>query len=457
MPIVTRFAPSPTGHLHLGGARTALFNFLYAKNKNGLFKVRIEDTDKIRNINEISSRIIDDLKWLGIETESKIEIQSENINSHIEFVKSLLAKDLAYKCFEENDLDSENFLNKKKKRSKWRDINTKHPSTKKFCVRIKSPITGKTSINDKIQGKIEIDNSELDDFIILRSNQTPTFLLSSVIDDFNMRVTDIIRGDDHLTNTLRQKVLLDYLNYHPNFAHMSLIHNTDNKKLSKRDKVLTINDYKKDGYLKETIINYILRMGWSYGDKEFFTINEAIKLFNIDKVGKSPSKIDDTKLNFLNNHYIKNLKNDELIRRLNCLDELQSYYQISDHKKKSLEFVGLFKDRCYTLVELEEILKVLFNYENLENQNDKKVFCILKKHSKSIYNTFFKLDDWSENSLSLKINYLVQELDISFKKLGQPLRMAVIGKLNGPSISSIFSILGKNEVLKRLEKILNEK
>lgn len=456
MTVVTRFAPSPTGYLHLGGARTALFNFLYAKNKNGVFKIRIEDTDLSRNINQMSSKIIEDLKWLGIITNDKVEMQSQNMSAHKEFANSLLNKGLAYKCFEETDFKSESFL-KKNKKSIWRDVQSNHPSKKKFCIRIKSPNSGKTSVVDKIQGKIEIDNSELDDFIILRTNQTPTFLLSSVIDDFNMKVTDILRGDDHLTNTLRQKVLFDYLNYQPNFAHISLIHNYDNKKLSKRDSVLTINDYKNKGYLKESIINYILRMGWSYGDKEFFSLREAISLFNLENIGKSPAKIDDTKLNFLNNHYIKNLENDELVKRLNCLDELQEKYKINNYLQKSSDFIGLFKDRCYNLEELKETLKILFNFQYSKNEDNQKVFNDLKKHNERIYDSFFNLDDWSESSLSLKIKNLVAELDINFKKLGQPLRMAVIGKVNGPSISSIFSILGKREVLKRLEKVFYEK
>ena len=233
---------------------------------------------------------------------------------------------------------------------------------------------------------------------------------------------------------------------------MSLIHNYDNKKLSKRDNSLTINDYKNKGYLKESIINYILRMGWSYGDKEFFSLREAIILFNLENIGKSPAKLDDTRLNFLNNHYIKNLSNDELVERLNCLDELQEKYKINNYLQKSSDFIGLFKNRCYNLEELKEILKILFNFEYSRNEDNQEVFNDLEKYSKRIYDSFFNLDDWSESSLSLKIKNLVTELNINFKRLGQPLRMAVIGKINGPSISSIFSILGKNEVLKRLDK-----
>ncbi len=304
MPTITRFAPSPTGSLLLGGARTALFNFIYAKSVNGLFKIRIEDTDKSRNINDSINNITSNLEWLGIRSDDQVYYQSKNVKKHIEIANDLVNKGFAYKCYHtENELEELKKKHNRKIRSSWREKDKILKGNNKYCIRIKAPLNGKTSIVDKIQGKVEINNEELDDYVILRKDLTPTFLLSSAIDDFLMNITDIIRGDDHLTNSLRQKIIFDFLNYSPSFAHMSLIHNERNEKLSKRDNSQSIEDYKTKGFFPESIINYLLRMGWSYGDKEIFSIKEAIKFFKIENLGKSPSKIDEKKLFYLNNYY----------------------------------------------------------------------------------------------------------------------------------------------------------
>ena len=291
MTTITRFAPSPTGLLHLGGARTALFNFVYAKSNKGKFKLRIEDTDKSRNSSESVKSIINGLNWLGLNNDGEIIYQNHQINEHIKVANKMLSDGFAYKCFH---TEKEITLKKKdnrKFRSEWRD-KSKTPSDRKFCVRLKSPLLGETILNDKIQQKVTINNKELDDYIILRTDGTPTFLLSSAIDDFLMSITHIIRGDDHLTNSFRQLPIFDYLDYKPSFCHIPLIHNENNEKLSKRHNPLSIDDYKNAGYLPETIINYMLRLGWSYGDKEIISVSEALENFKLDKIGKSSSMLD---------------------------------------------------------------------------------------------------------------------------------------------------------------------
>ena len=311
METITRFAPSPTGFLHLGGTRTALFNFLHAKSNGGKFKIRIEDTDQTRNKKESIDSILNGLKWLGIKYESEVIYQSNKLLEHRNVINQLIDNNFAYKCFHTDDEILKLKKTNKKFKSMWRN-KVDHPKNMQFCVRIKSPMEGQTIINDKIQGKVKVDNKELDDFVIMRSDGSPTFLLSSAVDDFLMSITDIIRGDDHLTNSFRQMVIFKYLNYEPTFSHMPLIHNENNEKLSKRNNALSIEEYKNKGFLPETMINYLLRLGWSYGDKEIISLDDAIKNFKIEKIGKSPSKLDEKKLFFLNNFYIKN-KNDDFI------------------------------------------------------------------------------------------------------------------------------------------------
>ena len=305
MATVTRFAPSPSGALHLGGARTALFNYLHAKKNNGSFKLRIEDTDSSRSTETSSNLIIEGLSWLNLKFDSNIVHQSKNINKHIAVAHSLLSNGLAYKCIHDKE-----FLNKHKNSntkfvSEWRDKQDKIPDNTPFCVRIKAPISGNYVLNDKIQGEVKVNLNEIDDYIILREDGTPTFLLSSAVDDYDMKVTDIIRGDDHLTNSFRQKLIFDFLNYKPNFYHISLLHNENNQKMSKRDSTPSILSYRDNGYLPEAIINYLVRLGWSHGDQEIFSIEEIEKFFSIEKVGKSPAKFDAKKLDYLNNYFIK--------------------------------------------------------------------------------------------------------------------------------------------------------
>ena len=450
METITRFAPSPTGFLHLGGARTALFNFLHAKSNGGKFRIRIEDTDQTRNKKESIGSILNGLDWLGVKYDSEIIYQSEKNLEHKKIINQLIDNGYAYKCFHTDDEIQKLKKNNKKFKSKWRD-KIDHPKNTQFCVRIKSPIEGQTVIDDKIQGEVKVDNKELDDFVIMRTDGSPTFLLSSAVDDFLMSITDIIRGDDHLTNSFRQMVIFKHLSYYPKFAHMPLIHNENNEKLSKRHNPLSIEDYKKNGFLPETMINYLLRLGWAFGDKEIISIDEAIENFKIEKVGKSPSKLDKKKLLFLNNFYIKN-KNDDFI--FNEIKNTEAFSK-SKYKKEDINkiknLISIFKDRSNTLNELIENLNLI----------NKEMFCYSKIEKEMLNNSvnlktklvdkLSLIESWDDYILENVIKEIIENMNVKFKDLGQPLRLALFGTVNGPSVSKVMKIIGKELTLKKIQ------
>ncbi len=451
MPIITRFAPSPTGSLHIGGARTALFNYIYAKSNNGIFKIRIEDTDKLRNTKTSIDSILDGLSWLGLKTNEKIIFQSKNISQHIEIVKKMLDENLAYRCFHTEEELNEKRKKNKKFKSEWRDKKQNKIINKEFCVRIKSPVNGKSSIEDKIQGLITVDNSELDDFIILRKDETPTFLLSSAVDDHDMSVTDIIRGDDHITNTFRQLQIFKFLNYFPKFSHMSLIHNENNQKLSKRDNVLSIKDYKQKGFLKESLINYMLRMGWSYGNNEIISINDAIKNFTLEKISKSPAMIDERKLISLNNYYIKNSSEQFILETLQNLYE-SDLPNINKNKDLILKLIPLYQDRSSSVLEIKEKIIQIFEKKYIFSNDQKKILDSFRNNKSFIIEEFSSIVDWNEYIIGEKIKYILHKLELKFKQLGQPLRLILSGSKDGPSVSKLMEIIGKNYSLEKLNQ-----
>ena len=311
--VVTRFAPSPTGYLHIGGVRTALFNWLYAKKNNGKFLLRIEDTDRKRSSKEAINIILEGLEWLGLNFDDTPIYQNNNIKRHREIVQKLLNYGNAYKCWaSEEELTL--MKNKAKKDGSnigynglWRDKEpTENEEGKPYTVRFKSEQSGETIVNDNVQGNVIFQNNNIEDFIILRSDGSPTYMLSAVVDDHDMMITDIIRGDDHLNNTAKQIQIYKALNWKvPKFSHIPLIHGDDGSKLSKRHGALGIDYYEKKGFLSEAIKNYLLRLGWSHGDKEIFSETEMIELFNLKNIRKSSSRLDIEKLKNLNNHYIK--------------------------------------------------------------------------------------------------------------------------------------------------------
>ncbi len=450
MPCITRFAPSPSGSLHLGGARTALFNFIHAKSNNGLFKLRIEDTDKLRNSKESVNSILNGLNWLGLKPDGEIIYQNKQIDNHLKIAYKMLADGFAYKCYH-SEKEIENLRkNNKKFRSKWRETFT-YPKNKKYCIRIKAPLEGQTTIHDKIQGKVTVNNNELDDYIILRTDGTPTFLLSSATDDFLMSVSDIIRGDDHLTNSFRQMEIFKYLKYMPSFAHIPLIHNEENKKLSKRDNALSIDDYKNSGYFSESIINYMLRLGWSLGDEEIITLEKAIKNFKIVKVGKSPSKLDKKKLFFLNNFYIKNKNENEILKQIEGVEKLAKLLTIKD-KKLILGIIKIYKERSNTLVELLENINEATNNEFIFTESEKLMLENSINLKTKIIDKLARLETWNDYMISNELNDFVNQMGLKFKEIGQPLRLCIFGSLNGPSISKFMEIIGKDNTTHRIIK-----
>ena len=449
MKTVTRFAPSPTGLLHLGGIRTALFNFLHAKSSGGKFKIRIEDTDQTRNKKESINSILKGLNWLGIKYDGKIIYQSKNIKEHKKIINQLIDNNSAYKCFHTEDEILELKKNNIKFKSKWRD-KIDHPKNAQFCVRIKSPIDGQTIINDKIQGKVKVQNKELDDFVIMRSDGSPTFLLSSAVDDFLMSVTDIIRGDDHLTNSFRQMVIFKYLDYHPTFSHMPLIHNENNEKLSKRHNALSIEGYKNKGFLSETMINYLLRLGWSHGDKEIISLNDAIKNFKIENIGKSPSRLDEKKLLFLNNFYLKNKNDDFIFDEIKNTERFLKINNAKESVKKTKNLINIFKKRSNTLNELIDDINSINNEVFFYSEVEKKILNSSLNLKSTLINKLSLIESWDDYMLENVIKEIVESMSLKFKDLGQPLRLVLFGTMNGPSVAKVMQIIGKDTTLKKI-------
>ena len=457
--VATRFAPSPTGPLHIGGVRTALFNWLFSKNQKGTFHLRIEDTDKERSKEEHKIQIINSLNWLGIRHDGEEYIQSEKNEDHVKIANDIFKNGHAYKCY-----CSPEEIEEQKKRARLKKIpyiynrkcrdademdNTKEI---KAVIRFKSKIEGNSVLKDLVQGDVEIENSTIEDFIILRNNGTPTYNLSATVDDHQMGMTHIIRGDDHKINTFKQIQIYKAMNWDlPFFAHIPLIHTIEGKKLSKRDNASTLDDYSKIGIMPDALRNYLLRLGWSYQDKEIFTLEESIKFFNLEGIGKSPSKLDMSRILSMNEHYIKNINENELFNHL--INYCKSYKnEIKSDKaeriKKSLTFLknkaktleDIFSNSEYIMIE-----EVNFNKEDFKLIDDKA-----KKIITDFTNQFFSIDKLSKETLEPIINNLIKSNDTNFKGVGQPLRIVLTGSKFGPGIYDIIISLGKEEVTKRL-------
>ncbi len=459
--VATRFAPSPTGPLHIGGIRTALFNWLYAKNKNGSFYLRIEDTDKERSKDEYKEQITKSLKWIGVENDGDEYIQSKKIEDHIKIANILLEKGFAYKCYCSTEEIEEQKLRAKQKKipyiydRKWRDKpETEAPKDINPVIRFKSKIEGNSILKDLVQGDVEIENSTIEDFIILRNDGSPTYNLSACVDDHQMNVTHIIRGDDHKINTFKQMQIYIAMNWElPSFAHIPLIHTTEGKKLSKRDKASTLDDYSKIGIIPQALRNYLLRLGWSYKDKEIFTKEESIKYFNLEGIGKSPSKLDMSRILSMNEHYIKSIDENDLY------DQLSEYCEIYKEKipnekmakvKSSLNFL---KNKAKTLEDIYNNSKYIINDVVNFNQEDLK---LIDENAQKIISDFLKeilkLDTFNRDKLEPIVQDLIKLNNTNFKGVGQPLRIMLTGSKFGPGIYDILTSLGKDEVIKRLDK-----
>ena len=460
--VATRFAPSPTGPLHIGGVRTALFNWLYSKNNNGNFYLRIEDTDKERSKEEYKKQILKSLNWIGIHHDGDEYIQSSKINEHINVAKELLSKENAYKCFcTTEEIEEQKKRAKQKKlpytyNRKCRELTSDEiPKNKDFVVRFKSKIEGKSILEDIVQGKVEIENNTIEDFVILRKDGSPTYNLSASVDDHLMNMTHIIRGDDHKINTFKQIQIYEAMKWDiPLFAHIPLIHTIDGKKLSKRDKASTLDDYSKIGIMPDALRNYLLRLGWSYKDKEIFDINESIELFNLDGIGKSPSKLDISRILSMNEYYIKNIDEEELYKNLfNYCEIYKSKINTNKEKviKSSLSFL---KNKAKTLEDIFNNSKYLIEDEvNISGEDQK----ILDDNSKSTIKDFIEkimnCEAFDRENLEIIVNEIIKNKEINFKSIGQPLRVALTGSRFGPGLYDILISLGKEEVLKRLNQI----
>jgi len=455
--VATRFAPSPTGPLHIGGVRTALFNWLFSRNQKGNFYLRIEDTDKDRSKDEFKNQIIQTLNWIGIKHDGKEYIQSTKLKNHVEIVNNLLKKGFAYKCYcSEKEIEEEKKRAKQKKlpyiyNRKCRNLKNE-PKDIKPVIRFKSKIEGHTTLNDLVQGKVNIENSTIEDFIILRKDGTPTYNLSAAVDDKEMEITHIIRGDDHKMNTFKQMQIFQSMNWTlPTYVHIPLIHTSEGKKLSKRDNASTLDDYKKIGIIPSALRNYLLRLGWSFQDKEIFTLEESINHFNIEGIGKSPSKLDMARILSMNEHYIKHMDEGELLKQLIDFCELTKKNIEKKEENKIKQSLNFLKNKAKTLEDIYNNSKYIIKDQISINNDDLK---LIDETSKKVIKNFSKkikeISSLKKESLETIINELIKENKINFKGVGQPLRIALTGSKFGPGIYDIIISLGKEEVIKRL-------
>ena len=457
-----RFAPSPTGPLHIGGVRTALFNWLLAKKNKGKYFLRIEDTDKERSKDEFKTQIISSLAWLGIEHDGDEYIQSKNITKHVAIAEELIKKGFAYECY-----CSEEEINEQKEKCKkqgmpyvynrkWRDAkDLEIPKDIKPVIRFKSKISGNTIIKDLVQGERNISNSTIEDFVILRKDKSPTYQLSATVDDHEMNITHVIRGDDHMINSFKQKQIYDAMGWEvPNFAHIPLIHSEQGKKLSKRDNASTLEDYVKIGIISDALRNYLLRLGWSYKDKEIFTKQESIDLFGLSGVGKSPSKLDMSRILSINETYIKTIDEKDLF---NFFKEYVSKYKTGiDQSKEAIliKSMGFLKNKAKTLEDIWNNAQYILKDAVEIGAEDKKLIDDL---SKTIIKEFIveyeKLSSLSKETLEPVIKSLIDKHKTNFKGVGQPLRIALVGSRFGPGLYDVILSLDKTEIIKRLNNI----
>ena len=457
--VATRFAPSPTGALHIGGVRTALFNWLYSKNQKGEFYLRIEDTDKERSKEEYKNQIIESLKWIGINYDGEEYIQSKKIEDHIKVVNELLKNGHAYKCYCSSEEIEEQKKRAKQKKipyiydRKWRDKKeTDAPKNIKPVVRFKSKIDGISILKDLVQGNVEIDNNTIEDFVILRNDGTPTYNLSASVDDHLMNMTHIIRGDDHKINTFKQIQIYEAMKWElPSFAHIPLIHTIDGKKLSKRDKASTLDDYSKIGIMPDALRNYLLRLGWSYKDKEIFTLEESIKYFNLNGIGKSPSKLDMSRILSINEHYIKNMNEKDLFNQLLNYCKIFKKEIQKDKENKIKQSLNFLKNKAKTMEDIFNNSQYIINDEVNFNKEDLKLLDDKAKKIISEFNDKFKkINNLNRENLEPIVEDLIKSNETNFKGVGQPLRIALTGSKFGPGIYDIIISLGKNDVEKRL-------
>ncbi len=460
-PVVTRFAPSPTGYLHIGGARTALFNWLYARHHGGKVLLRIEDTDLKRSTQDAIDKILESLDWLGLDFDAPPVFQSQRADRHAEVARMLLDAGHAYKCFATpEDLEAmrdEQRRNKQPLRydGRWRDRDpAEAPANAPYVIRLKTPNDGETTIDDRVQGSVTVQNAEIDDYILLRGDGTPTYMLAVVVDDHDMGVTHVIRGDDHLNNAFRQLPIIRAMNAieggwpDPIYAHVPLIHGPDGAKMSKRHGAVGVENYRDElGVLPEALFNYLLRLGWGHGDKEEIARDEAIALFDLDGVGRSPSRFDVKKLQHLNGHYIREADD---VRLATLVAE-----QLGDDADLTLltEAMPVLKPRARDLHELADGSKFLFAQRPLTMTD--KAAALLDSDGRALLGQVAARlraeNDWTSEALEATTKALAEELELGLGKIAQPMRAALTGTTTSPGIFDVLVLLGREESLARIE------
>ena len=459
MTVRTRFAPSPTGYLHIGGARTALFSWLYARKMGGEFILRIEDTDRERSTIEAVDAILDGMEWLGLEHDEGPFYQTQRFERYREVIQQLLDDGHAYYCnCSRERLDQireQQMVRREKPKYDGCCRDRGLQAAADTVVRFRNPLHGDVVINDHVRGTVVVNNRELDDLIIERSDGTPTYNLTVVVDDLDMHITHVIRGDDHLNNTPRQINILNALGARlPEYAHVPMIHGHDGKKLSKRHGALSVMQYHEQGYLREAVINYLVRLGWSHGDQEIFSIDEMIEKFDIKDINKSSSNFNIEKLQWLNQQYLMSLDPVRVAEQL-------AFYMLEhgidiDSGPGLTEIVLLLRERCKTLVEMVENSR--FFYEAVAEYDQKA----LKKHIKAgteailvmVRDRLASLPEWYADDIHHAIQETVNALQTGFPKVAQPLRIAVTGSTTSPPIDTTLDLLGRDKTLQRIDKLL---
>lgn len=461
MSVVTRFAPSPTGYLHVGGARTALYSWLYAKSQGGEFVLRIEDTDIERSTEQAKQAILEGMEWLGLSHDKGPYYETERFDKYNDYIDQLLEQGLAYKCFmtseELNEIRDEQEKRGEKRRypGTWRD-RTDHPADKPYAIRFKNPLEGSVVFSDKIRGEISVANSELDDLIIRRTDGAPTYNFCVVIDDWEMGITHVVRGEDHINNTPRQINILTALNAPvPEYAHVSMILGDDGQKLSKRHGAVSVMQYRDDGYLPQAVVNYLVRLGWSHGDQEIFSQQEMIDLFSLNAISKSASAFNTEKLLWLNNHYIKTSEPSYVAGYLQWHLDQQA---INIENGPAIESViALVGERCNTLVELAQQSRYFYeDFSEFEAAAAKKhLRGVAKGPLELALQKVEALEEWSTESIKDNVIASVcAELEIGMGKIGMPLRVAVTGGGQSPSVDAVMELVGKERVISRMKLAL---
>jgi len=454
--VVTRFAPSPTGFLHIGGARTALFNLLYARRHGGKFLLRIEDTDRARSTQPAIDAILDGMRWLDLDWDDEETYQFARADRHAEVAMEMVAKGAAYRCYLTQDelaqmrAEAEAAKKPLRIRSPWRDRVPNDPDAP-HVIRLKAPTEGATTIHDRVQGEVTVQNSEIDDLVLLRSDGTPTYMLAVVVDDHDMGVTHVIRGDDHLNNAFRQLPIYRAMGWdEPTYAHIPLIHGSDGAKLSKRHGALGVDAYRDEmGLLPEAVDNYLLRLGWGHGDDEIISREQAILWFDLDGVGKSPSRFDLKKLENLNGHYIREADDARLTRLVADRIPLELVPPQLELLQRTMPFL---KPRAANLNELAEGSMFLFHARPLPMDADAAMLLqgdapdLLQR----VHTALDATDGWDTEALENAVRQVAEDAGVKLGMVAQPLRAALTGKRTSPGIFDVLAVLGREESLGRI-------